>query len=369
MANQFVTPQAVARDAAVALVMRSPTLNYVSRRVEAPFANKVGDTVKVKVSPAIDEASEFSGTTVASDITVRSVDVELQHHFYVRHDLSSTEMKLELDDFTADVVLPAIGSISTSIDKYLVRKLSGGFRRNVSGTITDRLAVVDDVLAGQKVLNDGYIPREGRVGLIDTTAEASLLALEQFTSRNYAAEGVLPRLSIGQRLGATWVPNPNLGTFARGDVAGTVLATGTEGNSTVALADFTAATGTIYEGTALVIAGDTQRFVVTADTAIVGNDIAVLPIYPALPHSPTDAAVTFEAAGYENILYHPNAVACAVIAPAPIAGTDSSTYTMENVSVRVSMDGSVSSLSNSVVFDVFVGAKVVQPAAGVIVGS
>jgi hypothetical protein len=367
--NSFLTPSAVARDAAIALRNRLVCANLVSRKVEGVFtAAKVGDSVKVTVPPAVTDADEFAGATVAADLAQGDVDVQLQKHFYKRADLTTKQRTLELDDFTANVTVPFITGIGASIDKYLIAKMRGGFARNVAGTVTNRPSTAAHILAGQKVLNDAFIPRAGRVGLVDTTVENSFLQLTQFASRDYGDQnaGQLHDLMLGKKLGALWVPDPHSDAFARGDIAGTVTASGSATASTLALAALTEATGTIKEGTAFTVAGDTQRYVVTKDTDIVGHAVAALPVYPALKTSPSTALVTFEGTTYSNLIYHPNAVVAAIVAPEPLFGGNSAVASFDGLAVRVSFDSSIVSLASSVVYDVFVGGRVVQHAGGVV---
>lgn len=370
--NSFLTPAMVARDAAIALKNRLVTANFISRKVESVFtASKVGDSVKVTVPPAVTDAEEFAGETTATDLAQGEVDVVLQKHFYKRADLTTKQRTLELDDFTANVTVPFITGIGASIDKYLIAKMRGGFARNVAGTITNRPSTVAHIVAGQKVLNDAFIPRIGRIGLVDTTVEAAFLQLAAFGSRDYGDQNAaqVHDLVMGKKFGATWVSDPHCDAFARGDIGGTVTASGSATASTLALASLTKATGTIKEGTAFTIAGDTQRYVVTADTPIVGNAVAALPVYPALASSPSTSLVTFEGAGYSNLIFHPNAVVGAIVAPEALFGGNSAVAMFDGLAVRVSFDSSIVSLASSVVYDVFVGAKVAQPAGGVVFGA
>ena len=90
-------------------------------------------------------------------------------------------------------------------------------------------------------------------------------------------------------------------------------------------------------------------------------------VKPTAGKEATDgAAITFEAAGYSNIIYHPYAVAGAIVAPQPLA-MGSAVESFNGVSIRVSMDSSITSLADSIVYDVFVGCRVIQPEGGCLV--
>lgn len=372
MGNTLITPDLVARDASIELNDRLTVGNLVTREKEGMFtAAKIGDEVTVTVPPAVTEASEFTGATVAEDVVETDVKLKLEKHFYKRRDLTSKEKTLELSDFTRLVTAPAIMGIQESIDKYFTAQMQV-FRAYLTGTVTNRPSDMADIAGATKQLNDNKIVRAGRVALIDSTVEESFSQLSQFQSRDYGddANAGLREGVLGRRYGFNFQTDVNLGAFSRsaaaGDLTGTVLTNGTPaiGATEINIDGITNATGTIYAGTVFTLAGDTTRYVVRKDAAIASN-AATLNIYPALVAAPGDgAAVTFEAAGYSNLVFHPYAVAGAIVAPTPLAGGNSSVRSFGGVSLRVSMDSSIISLADSIVYDVYVGCRVIQPNGG-----
>lgn len=372
MGNKFITPTLVARDAAIASADRLVVGNLVSRNKEGLFtASKVGETVKVTIPPAVTDANEFTGSTVASDQTETEVGLTLEKHFYKRIDLTSKQKTLELSDFTRLVTVPAITGIMDSVDKYLLRKMQV-FRKNLTGTVGNRPSTMSHIAAATQKLNDLRVTKSGRVALHDTTVENSFSQLAQFQSQDYGADAPagLREGVLGRRYGFGFFTDPNLGAFQRsaaaGDITGTVVTNGTPavGATEISIDGITNATGTIYAGTVFTLAGDTTRYVVAKD-AVIASNAATLEITPALAAAPGDgAAVTFEAAGYSNLVFHPSAVAGAIVAPAPLAGANSAVESFMGVSIRVSMDSSIVTLSDSIVYDVFVGGRVIQPDGG-----
>jgi len=374
MANTFVTPTLVARDAAISLSNRLLVGNLITRDKENMFtAAKIGDAVTVTVPPAVSDASEFSGATSATDMTETDVDLTLEKHFYKRVDLTTKQKSLQLSDFTRLVTVPNIQGIQESIDKFILRNIQV-FRKNLSGTIGNRPSTVAHFVNGMKALNDNKVTGPGRVALIDTTVAASLIQINEFTSGDYGADGpsALREGQIASRLGLSFFQDANLGAFSRSaaanDIAGTVLVDGTvaAGEDSLHIDGITSTTGTIYAGTVFTIAGDSTRYVIRKDATIAANEVTLM-ITPALAAEATDeTAITFEAAGYSNIIYHPYAVAGAIVAPTPLA-IGSAVESFNGVSIRVSMDSSIASLADSIVYDVFVGCRVIQPDGGCLV--
>lgn len=371
MGNTFLTPTMVARDAAIALSNRLIVGNAVSREKEGLFtASKIGDSVVVTVPPVVSDANEFAGTTSATDQTETSIDLKLEKHFYKRVDLTSKQKSLELSDFTRLVTVPQIQGIQESIDKFFLRNMQV-FRKNLTGTVGNRPSTMAHVAAASKILNDLKLRKDGRVALIDTTVEFSLGQLSNFLSLDYGPDAAQNGRegTLGRRYGFGFVTDANLGAFSRSaaanDIAGTVLVDGTvaAGGTTLHIDGITSATGTIYAGCVFTIAGDTTRYVVRKDATIANNEVDLV-IYPALAAQATDeAAIAFEAAGYSNLVYHPYAVAGAIVAPVPLA-VNSAVESFNGVSLRVSMDSSITSLADSIVYDVYVGCRVIQPDGG-----
>jgi hypothetical protein len=372
MSNTFITPELVARDAAITLSNRLVVGNLVTRDKEGMFtAAKIGDTVKVTVPPAVSDASEFSSTTAASNQTETEVSLTLEKHFYKRIDLTTKQKTLELSDFTRLVTEPAIAGIADAIDKYFVKRMLV-FRRNLAGTVGNRPSTIAHYVAGLKLLNDNKVRGEGRVALIDTTVEGSLLQIAQFTSGDYGVDKpvALSQGYVADLLGLKFFRDANSGLFdvtdlsdvSGGDIATTVAIGGTS----IDVHGITSQTGTIYEGATFVISGDTTRYVVTAD-ATVATGAATLNIYPALVAEATAAdELTFDADSYSNVIFHPYAIAGAIIAPSPMA-VGSSVQSFNGMSVRVSMDSSISTLADSVIYDVYAGCRVIQPDGGALV--
>lgn len=370
MGNTFITPSSVSRDASIVLDNLLVAGAVIPRDKEAVFTgSKIGDTLKVTVPPVLGDADVFTGSTSATDVTETQVDLTLEKHFYKRIDLTSKQKSLELSDFTRLVTAPVMRSFSQSINKYFIAQMQV-FRAQLCGTITNRPSTVAHIAAANKALNDLLLPAGNRVMLVDTTVEASLIQLAQFTSQDHGADAPegLRNATLGTRYGFTFVRDALLGAFDRGDVAGTVKISAevAAGATTMVLKGLTNATGTIKAGTAFVISGDTTRYVVRKDAVAVGNVQTVNVYPPSAIVQDVDDAITFEAAGYMNVAFNPAAITGAIVAPEPLS-VNSAREAVNGISVRVSMDSSLISLADSIVYDVFVGARVIQPNGGALI--
>lgn len=368
MANTFLTPTDVIRDGNLILKDRVIAGNLVNKSVEERYVRKIGDTVKVKV-PAIIPGSEFAGTATAADATETFADVVIQKHFYVKVTLTSDELARELDDFNTAIQIPAILGLVAKVEEYIIAKIAGGFAPNMQGTAGTDPSTHAHIIAAEKKIFDNQGDTSALVAILNSTSHASFKALNIMNSLDFRedAPSLLRGNGLGQTNNISFFRSVHAGTFAQGDIAGTVLVDGaSQTGSTLVVDGFTAATGTVKEGTRFTIAGiASYTAVVTADKAIVGNS-ATLPITPALPSSPADdAAITFETAFTEIPVYKPAAVAAAIMAGAPAQNAVASS--IDGLGLRI-IQGNVdtTSLAQDWVWDLYCGAKVVQPAYGCI---
>jgi hypothetical protein len=372
MSNTFVTPSAVIRDANLVLNDQLILGNLVNRTVEGEFARKVGSKVKVKSIPNMGSADTFTTTTSASAVAEGYVEVELTDHLYKRVDLTSDELSLQVDDFTGTVAVPCVKALIRSTESLILQRSVGGFSRYTVGTAGTSPSTIAHITAAEKKVFDNRGDNGGPlVGVISSTAHASFAQLNQFTSADYGADRPmgLRSNSLGQLSNVVWFRTPNAGTFDRGYLTGTIVVKTTvaAAESEIIIDGFTSATGTgipIYEGTRFVVAGDATVYTITADADIAGSE-ATIQFTPALAAQATaEAGITFQSAQTTNIVYNPQGVAAAIVAPAAV-GPLSAMSTINGIGIRiVSSDISTSTLAATWVFDIMVGCRVVMPEFG-----
>lgn len=385
MANAFLTSDFMleaAQDAAILLQSNTVASQLCQRDVETTLANGVatvgqsGGTVKVKYRPVLDatldETTAGRKTLETSQNQQTSVTVDATKYVHVLQDLDTKEATYEVADFTREIIAPAIPGIAEKIDQYFIRKFAGGFARNLTGTAGTAPSTIAHIIAGRKKLNDNKVPMPGRVSIVGTTPEASFLQLDQFVNADYGADGpsALREAMLTRRYGIEFYMDQNAGTFNRGDVAGTIAVVGSNaaGASSLAVDGFTAATGTVKQGTRFTIAGNATVYTVTADTAIASN-AATLPVTPALAATASnDVVVTMQAAFTQDLMYNADAAAGAIVAPAPLRGTPSAVASYGGMSIRLSMVSGLGTAGavDQILLDVFIGAEVIRPEMGVV---
>jgi hypothetical protein len=379
MPNVFQNTSVVARDAAIELHGALRAAGAMPGKHEAQFAQKVGQTINVKVRPVMSANRHTgSGAFSNSDITEGVVSVAIQHRSYVKHRLTAQERTFSIDDFALQVTRPAMLAIAQDVDLFLTHNvLAPGFARFLVGTDGSEASTLAHLAAAWQKLFDNKATNGKVTGLLTSATAANFLQLTQFISKDYgdSRPSALANAMFSPVYNMDLYPVNAAGSLDRGNVAGTVLVNDSTnaiavGDATIAVDGFTAATGTVKAGSRFTLAGDTTVYTVIADAAIAGN-AATLSIYPALAADPGDGAVaTFKAAAKENIVFNPDATARVLIAPEPQLGNPSSVGSFEGISIRTTFESSINDATSGdaeyVLYDVFVGGKVLIPEGGVL---
>ena len=198
MANTFLTVQEIARQALPLLHdnLVFPALTYKDYSNE--FQAK-GDTIQVR-KPAKFVANEFNGSIATQDTTEGNVLVTLDKIADVSTVLTAKEMALNIEDFTAQILQPAMMAIAEKINKdglALYKDIT-----NATGTAGTTPSTLADIAAGAKVLNQNKAPMEGRSAVWDAEALAAFQTLDAVVHADKSGTtAALREGSIGRLLG------------------------------------------------------------------------------------------------------------------------------------------------------------------------
>jgi len=360
MSNTFITADMIAREALPILRNNLVMANLVHTDFSADFA-EMGDTVQV-LKPANFTAIEFDGdlTGQYQDVVESKVDVSLDTIATVDMKITAKQRTLNIRDFTAQIINPAMEAIAQKIDSDIMGLYADiPYFYGTSGTTPDAL---DDITGARKILNINKAPMAQRRLVIDSEADAKLNSLDALVGVDKSGSALALREAIlGRVSGLDMYLDQNIPEHAAGTFVAVAspTATGTAGESTVALTGGAGAE-TLLAGDILTISG--YQYVVTTSTAASGGDIAAAAIYPALKTSPSSTAVTFPdktAGGHTaNLGFHRSAFAL-VTRPlmAPMGGAESTVMNFDGLSVRVTFDYSMDLKSDIVSFDILYGVK------------
>ena len=367
MGNTFITPTVVAKLALPTLLNNLMFAGLVHRDYAKEF-RKVGNTVRIR-KPAILEAIEFDGdlTGEYQNITESYIDILLDTILVVPVEILATDLTLDILSFNTQIVEPAMQALGQKVDV----KLAKLYKDVPYYSDTTGVTAVSDILEARKVHVDNKAPfGVSRSAVMSPLTTAALLGLAAFREVDKVGETKpLRDASLGHKFSYDFYENQNIQNHVT-DASITADGAGTAAVSLVGVTSMVVsalgADGTIYKGTIFEIAGDDQKYVVTADTLIDTNAATVL-FWPALKVATPAGTevVTFKATlttSRENLMFHKNAFALvtAPIAP-PIGGAKGVTMNYKGLTINVVYDYVGSQMKNVITFSMLCGFKTLTP--------
>lgn len=210
MANTFLTPSIIAKEALMVLRNNAVMANLVHRDFSNEFAG-VGDTITVR-KPATFEAKEYNPTNgiQKQDATESSVTVKMDKLLDVSFAVTSKQMSLDISDFSDQLLVPAMQAFADKIDAYLLglaEDITNGVSY-ASGTDSIRDKVVD----ARKFLTDNAVPLTDRRFVFGGDIEADLLKTDLFISAEKIGDNgtALREASLGRKFGLDFYTDQNV---------------------------------------------------------------------------------------------------------------------------------------------------------------
>jgi len=329
---------------------------------------KVGNTVRIR-KPAVLTAIEFDGdlTGEYQNITESYIDILLDKIIVVPVEVLATDLTLDILSFNTQIVEPAVQAIAQELDVRLCKL----YKDVPYYSDTTGVTAVSDLLDARKIMVDNKMPFGAqRHAVMSPLTTAELLALPAFHEIDKVGETKpLREASLGHKFGYDFYENQNI----QNHVTHASVTADAGGTAAISLAGVSSmvvsalgAVGTIYDGTIFEIAGDSQKYVVTANAAIAGN-AATISFWPTLQVATPlgTEVVTFKTTlttSKENLMFHKNAFAMvtAPIAP-PIGGAKGATMNYKGLTINVVYDYVGSQFKNVITFSVLCGFKTLTP--------
>jgi hypothetical protein len=174
MSNSILTPTAVTREALRILHQKLNFVGSINRQYDDRFANsgaKIGESLSIRLP---NEYTVRTGKTLdAQDTQETSVALTVATQKGVDVNFSSAEMTMELDDFSARILEPAMSVLAASIeaDALSMYKQVANEVSDVGGTMG-----LAHVLQAGKKLTDALTPQDQRTLLLTTQANMDLVS-------------------------------------------------------------------------------------------------------------------------------------------------------------------------------------------------
>lgn len=298
MANTDLTISMVTREALRILENSLTFTKGVNREYDDKYAiegAKIGDTLNIR------KPARYVGRTGATlsveDYTETSVPLQLGTQFGVDVNFTSKELALQIDDFSARVLQPAIAAIANKIDRDGLA-LYNTVYNSVGTPGTTPAALLTYLQAGAK-LDFCATPRDGNRSLvIDPNAQATIVdTLKGLFQSDVQIKNQYETGNMGKGAGFKWSMDQNIVSQTVGPLGGTPLVNGAAqtGASLVTNGWTAAAAARLNLGDVFTIAGvfavnpqsrqstgALQQFVVTANVSSDGAGNATIPISPSI---------------------------------------------------------------------------------------
>lgn len=205
MPNTILTPEVIAREALMVLCNNAVMANLVHRDYSSEFVAGVGDTVTIR-KPATFEAKEFAGSITVQDATESGVAVKMDKHLDVSFAVTSAQMTMDIADFSAQLLVPAMQAFQDKIDSYLL-----ALKSDISNTVTSTGVMQNDIVDARKFLTANAAPLTERRFVYNSDMEATLLKTDLFVSAEKVGdEGTaLREASLGRKFGMDFYVDQN----------------------------------------------------------------------------------------------------------------------------------------------------------------
>ena len=350
MANTFLTPEVVAKEALMVLTGNLVMADLVHRDYSDEFVS-VGDTVSIR-KPAKFVAKNFTGTAEAQDITEGSVSVKLDRFRDVTVAVTSKQMSLDIADFSAQVVEPAMQAIAQAIDQDLlaVAVAQAGMVKAGTENATD----LADIAALAKHLDIAKAPIQNRSLVLHPEHKYRYALTENLSNVSYAGDNETLRDAL---LGRVYTLDTYMDQNAPDSAAatpGTATAftvTGNKGDEEVTVAGLS---GTIAAGDGFILDGYFYRFT-EGGTGTLGIDQKLMGDYSAAKVTVVNAP--------NSVAFHRNAIALVSRNLALPMGASNAAYASAGgLGVRVVYDYDAATKTDKISFDVIYGVKALDEA-------
>ena len=353
MANTFLTPSIIAKEALMVLLSNLTMANLVHRDYSDEYA-KVGDTVNVRV-PAKFVAKNFTGQVDVQDITEDSVAVKMDRFRDVTVAVTSKQMTLDIKDFSKQVIEPAMQALIQAVDVDLltVGIEKAGKTATVSGT-----PVISDIADVGKALDISKAPRQNRRLVLPPTILYKYNTLDNFAKQCYKGDSqALKESEIGRVFTCDTFMSQNC-PENQSATAGTATAykvTGTANATQFTVSDGSAATGTIKKGDQLIVNG--YLYTVTQDLTLVSG-AGTLKVDQNIPATISEAKSVKVINKAHALGFHRNGLALVTRnLELPMGAAKAHIASANGIGVRVVFDYDTKTKTDLVSFDVIYGIK------------
>jgi hypothetical protein len=202
--NDLITPNLIARVGLATLYNTTVFAGLAWRDFDPDFAGKQGDTITIR-RPAVFEAKDFNRATgiELQDIDEDGVPLTLDHLADVSFPVTSEELTLSIDDFSARLLTPAMEAIVQKVDAALAEAaVEAATGPGGGGTVTMDTKASDVMIAAREVLTTNKLPATQRYGVLSPAGTSVALSDPLFVEADKSGStDALREASLGRVFG------------------------------------------------------------------------------------------------------------------------------------------------------------------------
>lgn len=205
MHNTILTPEIIAKEALMVLRNNAVMANLVHRDYSDEFVAGVGDTITIR-KPATFAAKEFAGEIEVQDAAETGIPVKMDKHLDVSFAVGTKELTMDIADFSAQFLVPAMQAFQDKIDSYLLA-LAAAVKNKHNATENIQADIVDT----RAFLTKHAAPLADRRFVYNTETETSLLKTDLFVSAEKVGDAgtALREASLGRKYGMDFYVDQN----------------------------------------------------------------------------------------------------------------------------------------------------------------
>ncbi|KXB19936.1 P22 phage major capsid protein family protein [Xylella fastidiosa] len=374
MGTQALTHQMIARESAKMLVEQNNVVTNINTTRSKEFGEEIngykkGDTVKIMVPPM---PVAFSGATFAGErnanapsVSETYVNLVVDQQYHVPLTFTAKEKKLDLTDFSKRFLRPAMNSLSSKVNAYLLKAMYLQ-TPNVVGTWGVIPGTRPQWRDAASVLDNHLAPEADRCAHFSTDANDAL-AETNVTLFHTSDEirGEFSKNAVGTFAGVAFYKQLALPTHTNGPGSGlVVVGTGNQG-ANISIddnkVDIKTGQTVLTKGTLFTLPNVFETHPITGEATrrlrqfLVATNYrkgeGILVIYPPIVITSTTVIGTVTAlpkdgapltlvgapstSAVQNLVFHEDAFATAFVPLPVLANCDGYTATLKGISVRV----------------------------------
>ncbi|MBS4874153.1 MAG: hypothetical protein KHZ79_07250 [Atopobium minutum] len=200
MANTILTTEVIAGEAVDVLRANAVLPNLVHRSFESEFVAGRGDTINAR-KPASFVAKDYTNSITVQDVTETKIPVVMNGHKDVSIAVTSKELTMSIEDFSAEILTPAMQAFVDAMDAQLVKDMVAGAKKTIAATTT---AVTQaNIVEARAAITKAKAPLTERSFVFGTDIEADLLNTELFVNADKVGDDgtALREASLGRKFG------------------------------------------------------------------------------------------------------------------------------------------------------------------------